>query len=32
MSENLFTVVAVLLMLALAYLIFGIAATIEPPM
>jgi hypothetical protein len=32
MSENVFTIVAVVLMLALAYLIFGIAAAIAPPM
>lgn len=32
MSESAFTVIAVVLMLALAYLIFGIAAAIEPLM
>jgi hypothetical protein len=31
MSENVFTIVAVVLMLALAYAIFGIAAAIAPP-
>jgi hypothetical protein len=30
MSENAFTIVAVVLMLALVYLIFGIAAAIAP--
>jgi hypothetical protein len=30
MSESAFTIVAVVLMLALVYLIFGIAAAIEP--